>query len=209
MTVRNFLMARFYDLTMKTIEGKCLSAWREQLLSETQGDLLEIGSGTRVNLSYYPKSDHRLVMTEPDPHMLSILRKNIKQRHDLSISVKGFSAEHLDFPDNSFDSAVSTLVLCSVDSPEASLMEIRRVLKPGGKFFFIEHGLAKGFPHLMKRQKRFEPLWMCMCGNCHLTRDVEGEITHAGFSFEKVEKTNMSGGPSFVRPTLNGVAVKV
>lgn len=199
-------MARFYDASMNKMEEACLSAWRLELLSEAQGDVLEIGSGTGVNLSYYPKSITSLVLTEPEPHMLALLRENIGEGYSGKIRAEGFAAHALEFSDNSFDSVVSTLVLCSVDSLEAALSEIKRVLKPGGKLFFIEHVIASETPHLIKWQKFFQPFWIHMCGNCHLTRDTERYISSAGFSFHKIERLNSIGGPPIVSPTIKGIA---
>ena len=90
--------------------------------------------------------------------MLSLLKDNIRDLDDIDITVEGFSADNLNFADNSFDCAVSTLVLCSVDSPAAVLTEIVRVLKPAGRLFFMEHVLAKERPQLVKWQKLFQPL---------------------------------------------------
>jgi ubiquinone/menaquinone biosynthesis C-methylase UbiE len=206
MSIRSCLMARFYDASMRKMEESCLSAWRSDLLSETHGDVLEIGSGTGVNLPYYPKSINSLVLTEPEPYMLTLLRNRISNEYDESFKTERFTANALEFPDNSFDSVVSTLVLCSVDSPEAALGEIKRVLKPGGRLYFIEHVFAKETPHLIKWQKFFQPFWIHMCGNCHLTRDTEMYISHAGFTFNRIERLNSSGGPPIVSPTIKGIA---
>jgi SAM-dependent methyltransferase len=188
---------------MRGIEHACYSSWRSELLS---GDVLEVGSGTGVNLTYYPNSVNRLVLTEPDIHMLRLLNENIKQRQSKDISTENFAADELKFPDNSFDTVVSTLVLCSVDSPESTLKEIRRVLKPEGKLYFIEHVLAAEKPRLIKWQKFFQPFWKHMCGNCHLTRDTERNICNAGFNFEKIDRLHSTGGPPIVSPTIKGIA---
>ena len=186
-----------------------MSAWRSDLLSEVHGDVLEIGSGTGVNLLHYPNSINSLVLTEPEPHMLALLRSKLGEGYDGKFRAEGFAADALEFPDNSFDAVVSTLVLCSVDSPEAALGEIKRVLKSGGKLYFIEHVIAKETPRLIKWQKFFQPFWVYMCGNCHLTRDTEMYISHAGFSFHKIERLDSSGGPPIVSPTTKGVAISV
>jgi len=202
-------MAKFYDASMRKIEEACLSTWRAELLSVTSGDVLEIGGGTGVNLIYYPKSVSHLVLTEPDSHMLALLRRNLAENYDGPASAENLFAENLSYADNSFDSVVSTLVLCSVDSPDATLREIKRVLKPKGKIYFIEHVLATDAPHLIKWQKFFQPVWICMCGNCHLTRNTEKSISDAGFTFEKIEKLYSTGGPAIVSPTIKGVAINI
>jgi len=206
MSVRSYFIAKFYDASMKKMEAACLSRWRSELLANVSGDVLEIGSGTGANLPYYPESVNRLVLSEPEPHMLVLLRQNISKTRGNNCTAKRSSADQLDFPDNSFDSVVSTLVMCSVASSEATLGEIKRVLKPGGKFYFIEHVLAKDAPHLIKWQKLVQPFWIYMCGNCHTTRDTEQHISDAGFRFEIIDKVRASGAPSIVSPTIKGVA---
>lgn len=206
MSVRSYFMAKYYDASMKKMERACLSRWRSELLSDINGDVLEIGSGTGANLPYYPQSIHRLVLSEPESHMRDLLRQHINQTPGGKCTAESSSADKLSFPDNSFDSVVSTLVLCSVDSPDTALHEIKRVLKPGGKLYFIEHVLAKDAPHLIKWQRLVQPLWRYMCGNCHTARDTERHISDAGFTFETLEKLHASGAPSLVSPTIKGVA---
>ena len=211
MSIRSYFMARFYDSSMKEIESLCFSDWRSELLSDVRGDVLEIGSGTGVNLVHYPDSINSLVLTEPDKHMLRLLNQTIKQGQANKISVantraENFSADNLEFPDNSFDSVVSTLVLCSVSSQAATLSEIRRVLKPEGKLYFLEHVVATDRPRLIKWQRLIQPFWRHMCGNCHLTRDTESSITRAGFIFEKIDRPYSTGGPPIVSPTIKGIA---
>ena len=99
MSIRSYFMAKFYDASMKKMEEACLAAWREELLSEIAGDILEIGSGTGVNLSYYPNSINSLVLTEPESQMLTLLKHKINEEHDGKYRAEGFSADALDFPD--------------------------------------------------------------------------------------------------------------
>jgi len=199
-------MARLYDAAMRKMEQACFSEWRSDLLSEIHGDVLEIGSGTGVNLPHYPGSINSLVLTEPEPHMLTLLRNNIDERYGGKFRTEEFSADALKFPDSSFDSVVSTLVLCSVTSPEATLCEIKRVLKPGGRLYFIEHVCAQETPGLIRWQKFIQPFWKRMCGNCHLTRDTEMTISRAGFTFDRIERLDSCGGPAIVSPTIKGIA---
>ncbi len=206
MSIRNYFMAKFYDASMKKLEESCLSEWRSNLLSEIEGEVLEIGSGTGINLSYYPTSLKNLILTEPEPHMLGLLRKNLETSNRANTRAEAFSADSLSVPDHFIDAVVSTLVLCSVPSPGKTLNEIKRVLKPGGKFYFLEHVLANEKPHLIKWQKFFQPFWICMCGNCHLTRDTEQSISEAGFTFESIDRSFSTGGPGIVSPTIKGVA---
>ena len=209
MSIRSYFMAKFYDATMKKMEASCFSDWRTELLSDIDGDVLEIGSGTGINLAHYPDAIQSLVLTEPDSHMLRILNNNISEIDNEKISTEMIAADKLGFADNSFDSVVSTLVLCSVPSPERTLEEIRRVLKPGGKLYFMEHVIAADTPHIIKWQKMLQPFWVCMCGNCHLTRDTETYMRNAGFDFDKIDRLRSTGGPPIVAPTIKGVARNV
>lgn len=207
MSVRSYFMAKFYDASMKKIEKASFSGWREELLSEIEGDVLEIGSGTGVNLPHYPESLKSLILTEPEPHMLGRLKETVSLHRKTGIRAENYPSDSLKVPDASLDAVVSTLVLCSVNSPAETLNEIKRVLRSGGKLYFLEHVLAKEKPQLIKWQKFFQPLWIHMCGNCHLTRDTEQFILEAGFDIESIERTFSTGGPGIVSPTIRGTAV--
>jgi len=208
-TIRSYFMAKIYDASMKEMEDACMSNWRQELLSDISGDVLEIGSGTGINLPHYPMSVHELTLTEPEPHMLNLLKSNINGDLEDKCILANHPAETLNFPDNTFDAVVSTLVLCSVDSVEKTLYEIKRVLKPEGKFYFIEHVIAKDTPKLIKWQKLFKPFVIYMCGNCHLTRDTETSISNAGFEFKSIERLKSTGSPAIVSPTIKGIAINV
>ena len=206
MSIRSFMMAKFYDASMVAMEEACLATWRSNLLSRAKGNVLEIGGGTGANLQYYSETVENLEITEPDPHMLALLQDNLT-KYPGKIRAEAYSADNLLYPDNSFDTVVSTLVLCSVNSPEETLREIKRVLKPGGLFIFLEHVIAKDTPKLIRWQKLFQPFWIFMCGNCHLTRDTEALISDAGFRFDEIERLRSSGGPPIVSPTIKGTAI--
>ena len=201
-------MAKYYDATMRGMEEACLADWRADLLSQAEGDVLEIGSGTGVNLTYFPETISHLVLTEPDRHMRTQLSENARKRYRGRFRVEAFKAERIGLPDESFDTIVSTLVLCSVDSQLATLAEIRRLLRPGGAFLFIEHVLATGDSKLMRWQRFWNRLWVLMCGNCHLTRDTEQAILEAGLEFGSIDRTRSSGGPGIVSPSIRGIAWK-
>jgi len=204
----SYFMARFYDASMRGMEKACLARWRSELLNEVEGDVLEIGAGTGANLAYYSDSVSKLILTEPDAHMRVQLKENAARRWEREYEVATYGAEKIDFPDDSFDSIVSTLVLCSVNSPASALVEVRRLLKPGGTFLFIEHVLAKDRPRLLKRQRFWNRVWVPLCGNCHLTRDTEQSILDAGLELESINRTRFAGGPSIVSPIIKGVARK-
>jgi ubiquinone/menaquinone biosynthesis C-methylase UbiE len=200
-------MAAIYDWFMRDMEEACGRAWRAELLSDLRGDVLEIGAGTGRNLDHYCAL-RRLVLAEPDPHM----RKRLVQRTAVSsvastLDVVPWTAEALDCPDASFDAVVSTLVLCSVESPSRALAEMRRVLRPGGKLVFLEH-VASDDPRRRAWQRRLEPLWRPIAGNCHLCRETERAIEDAGLRIDRITRESARKALPIVRATIRGVAVR-
>jgi ubiquinone/menaquinone biosynthesis C-methylase UbiE len=189
------------------MEDASLAGWRKELLSAISGDVIEIGSGTGVNLQYYSDRVKSVTLTEPDRHMCDILQARLCDLDDDRFCMLQASADNLRFDDGSFDAAVVTLVLCSVDDQLQVLEEIKCVLRPGGKIFFIEHVLAKHEPKLIKWQKLLQPVWVCACGSCHLTRDTGNSIAEAGFRIERLENRMSSGCPAVVAPCISGIAI--
>ena len=112
----------------------------------------------------------------------------------LSVEVRDGTAEALPFEDASFDSVVCTYTLCSVQDPATALSEAMRVLRPGGRFLFCEHGLAPD-PGVTKWQRRVEPVWKAMAGGCHLTRPVAASLEKAGFRLDGVDSMYLPGTP--------------
>jgi ubiquinone/menaquinone biosynthesis C-methylase UbiE len=202
------LLAWSYDWLMHPSEEACLADWRRQLLRDASGDVLEVGAGTGVNLSFYPTSLSRLVLAEPDPHMRARLDRRLREgRRDAEIS--DASASSLPFPSATFDVVVATLVLCSVPDPEHALHEIDRVLRPGGRFIFLEHVAADERPARLKWQRRIEPIWRRVLGNCHLTRRTGDSIRAAGFRIESETRDSIRKAAPVARPSIRGVATKV
>src|ERR1700758_3858584 len=138
MSLRKSAFAAMYDRCSRASEEAGLAEIRQGLLEDASGDLLEIGAGTGVNLSYYDAGLSSLVLTEPEPAMLRRLRPKALEQAPLAQVVRA-SAEELPFEDSSFDTVVSTLVLCGVDHQVRALQEVRRVLRPGGRLLFLEH----------------------------------------------------------------------
>jgi len=207
-SIWSFFIFLFYDAVMRGNERRCLGEWRRELLAEVHADVLEIGGGTGVNLQYYPKTVNKLVLTEPDPNMRRQLQRRTEEMRPSGVTVAGFGAENIDLPDESFDCIVSTLVLCSVDSQAQALKEAWRLLRPGGALFFIEHVVAPDNAKLARWQKRLEPVWLRICGNCHLTMDTARAIREAGFELTRLDKVSIRGAPAIVRPVIKGVARK-
>jgi ubiquinone/menaquinone biosynthesis C-methylase UbiE len=180
---------------MRGSEEACLRDWRRELLSDLQGDILEVGAGTGANAPFYAPSAH-VIFTEPDAAM----RRRLSAR---GLTAQDADAAALPFPDASFDAVVATLVLCTVPSPERVLDEVARVLKPGGTFAFLEHVAGTG--GRLRVQKWLEPIWTPLAEGCHLTRDPEAAIA-ARFTIVSATRESMRKALPFVRPTVRGLA---
>jgi ubiquinone/menaquinone biosynthesis C-methylase UbiE len=196
--------AALYDRGLKATEEAGLRAMRRELLSQAEGRTIDLGAGTGVNLDLFPEAVSELVMAEPDPHMLKQLRAKAAGRGGVEIS--GASAQELPFADDSFDTAVFTLVLCTVPDPEAALRETARVLKPGGKLLFIEHVRA-GEASLAHWQDRLEKPWRFLADGCHCNRDTVAMIEASPLKLGQVEKGQLPKAPPIVRPLVSGSAV--
>jgi ubiquinone/menaquinone biosynthesis C-methylase UbiE len=178
---------------------------KRALFADLHGNVLEIGPGTGPNLSYYP-SDIHWIGIEPNPFMHPYLRQEA-ERLGLDIDLRSGTAEHLDVEDNSMDAVVSTLVLCSVDNLAATLQEILRVLKPGGRFFFLEHVAAPQGSGLRRVQQWVRPLWKSLGDGCCPDRETWLALENAGF--ENVSYQHFRANvPAIVSPQIIGVATK-
>jgi ubiquinone/menaquinone biosynthesis C-methylase UbiE len=200
-------MAAIYDRFMRRTEAH-LVPWRAALLSGLSGRVLELGAGTGVNLPFYPRALERLVLAEPDRHMRARLAARVGRERP-GAEVVDASAEALPFDDGAFDAVVSTLVLCSVRDVERALGEARRVLRPGGALVFLEHVAADERPARLRWQRRLEPIWKRVAGNCHLTRRTAEAIAAAGFVLEACERESLREALPFTRPSVRGVARRV
>lgn len=198
-------MACCYERVIGGAERRCLGAWRAELLADLDGEVLEIGAGTGINLGHYPSTVRRLHLCEPEPAMRGQLDRRLRAHAGVPVSVIAAPAERLPLADASIDHAVSTLVLCSVTDLAASLAELHRVLRPGGSLRFMEHVHAEHEPRVARWQRRLEPVWRWLSGNCHLTRDTARAIRTAGFELTRLEQTRMIGAPAIVRPMIVGV----
>jgi ubiquinone/menaquinone biosynthesis C-methylase UbiE len=205
----SWLMAAVYDRFMRGSEEACLAQWRAELLRDLSGAVLEVGAGTGVTLPHYPKSIARLVLCEPDAHMRRKLQRKVDAQALRNIEISDASLDSLPFKAGEFDAVVCSLVLCSVPEQPAALAEIARVLKPGGRLVFLEHIAADGRPERLKWQRRIEPVWKHLMGNCHLTRRTEAAIAAAGFKFDRIQRESIRKALPIVRPSIRGIARKV
>jgi len=204
----SFLTAYFYDRVMAKTEEACLKEWRYDLLQQVSGEVLEVGAGTGANIKLYSADVTQLVVTEPDEHMRKFLKEKIGNQQLENVSVTSGAADQIEAADESFDYVVSSLVCCSVMDLEACLREIRRVLRPGGGFVFLEHVAAADGSSRRRWQNIINPLWKTFMGNCHLNRETESAIVSEGFDIVQIDRESMRKAPSIVRPTIRGIARK-
>lgn len=196
------LFAALYDRLNAAAERGWMGERRAGLLSGARGEVLEIGGGTGANLPHY-RAAERVVVTEPDPFMRDKLRSKISQTQ-VPFEVSDAGAQDLPFADGSFDVVVSTLVLCTVPDQRAALAEIRRVLRPGGAFLFMEHVRSSG--KAARWQDRIEPFWTKLFAGCHPNRDTVAAIEAAGFRLEDLERFNPPAPLSALIPHVQGLA---
>jgi ubiquinone/menaquinone biosynthesis C-methylase UbiE len=198
------LFAAVYDRGLKGTEDAGLREMRRETLRAARGRTIDLGAGTGANLELYPDAVTELVLAEPDPHMAKRLRRKLAASSRQAEPVEA-SAESLPFEDSSFDTAVFTLVLCTVPNPEVALAEAARVLKPGGRLLFVEHVRAND-PGLARWQDRLERPWLFIGDGCHCNRDTVASIEASPLTVDRVERGKLPKAPPLVRPLVRGSA---
>ncbi len=184
-----------------------VSEQRQKVVPLAYGNVLEIGIGTGLNIAHYDKSRvTKITGVDPALRLHRLAQRRI-QRAGIEVDLIGLSAEKLPIADASFDSAVTTFTLCTIPDPVAALKEIRRVLKPGGKLFFFEHGRAPE-ESVRRWQARMQPLWTPLFGGCQLGRDIPALLTAAGFAPAALQQSYIDG-PKAVSYTYWGQAVAI
>lgn len=182
-----------------------LGRYRRDVLADVSGDVLEIGFGTGLNLPYYPDPVQQIVTVDPSPGVHRLAQKRI-DASPIAVDHRMLSGEALPMADHSFDSVVSTFTLCSIPKIEQALAEIYRVLRPGGRFFFVEHGLSDE-PSIQTWQHRLTPLQKRIAGGCHFDRDMR-QLIERQFDQVTLEAAYAQKVPKVAGYFYQGVAVK-
>jgi ubiquinone/menaquinone biosynthesis C-methylase UbiE len=165
---------------------------RRKVVPAAHGEVLEIGVGSGLNLSFYDRDRvQRLWALEPSPEMIARAREQ-PAAQGWACEFLEAGAEEIPLADDSVDTAVMTFTLCTIPEPDRALAEIRRVLRPQGQLLFCEHGLAPD-AGVERWQRRIEPLWKRVSGGCHLTRDTPGLLRNAGFSLSRLDTMYLPG----------------
>jgi ubiquinone/menaquinone biosynthesis C-methylase UbiE len=196
------LFAALDDRLNAGAERTWLGKRRADLVARATGQVLEIGAGTGANLAHY-RGVERVLAAEPDPAMRTRLESRL-DRATVPVEVSDAPAEHLGLPDASVDTVVCTLVLCSVADPDATLAELRRVLRSGGQLLVLEH--VRGEGRRARWQDRVTPLWRRVGAGCHPNRDTVAAIERAGFHLDHQERFDPPRVPAIIRPFVEVVA---
>jgi ubiquinone/menaquinone biosynthesis C-methylase UbiE len=197
------LFATIYNPVLASGEWAGMRRMRRELVGQAAGSVLEIGAGTGLNLRHYSAAVTQLTLTEPEPAMLAKLRK-AADGHRLQPRVVQAPAEQLPVGDDIVDCVVSTLVLCTVDAPAATLHQIRRVLRPGGKLLLIEHVQAADGSALRGAQNRLHRPWKAFACGCNCNLDTEALLAAAGFDAAGLQRGTWKLMPPLVRPLIVG-----
>jgi len=194
----------FYDSSMDSTK---INEGRKSILSRiADEEILEIGFGTGINLQFYPGVVKKIIGVDINKGMTKKAREKILESQN-KVELHTTGSETLPFPDNRFDAAVSTYTLCSIKNITSALNEIYRVVKPGGKYYFLEHGLADNLK-TQKWQNRLNPIQNIWTGGCNLNRDIKSLINNAGFKFLELKNYYLKRDPKIVGYMYEGIAVK-
>ncbi|MGB7293655.1 MAG: class I SAM-dependent methyltransferase [Thermodesulfobacteriota bacterium] len=185
---------------------KILEKYRKDLLSDVDGNILEIGFGTGINLPFYPDHVRKITVVEPNQGMNPKAMKRVASS-GIQVDLKHMSVDSLPFPDNTFDSVVSTFTLCSVENVNKALSEVKRVLKQGGRFFFLEHGLSPD-PNVEKWQNRLNAITNMFADGCNLNRNIKNLVESTELIISELENFYLEKTPRFGGYLYNGFADK-
>ena len=185
---RDHILPYLTDLSMRQ---RNLAAYRSRVIPAADGRVLEIGVGSGLNLPLYTANVRQVIGLDPSPKLLSMARKVLLRVLPPVEFVEG-SAEAVPLEDASVDTVVTTWTLCSIPDAPRALREMRRVLKPGGRLLFVEHGLAND-ANVRWWQDHLTPVWKRIGGGCHLNRPIRKLIEAAGFQFERLDTGYMRG----------------
>lgn len=200
----SWLGPRLYDPFLAFGEWRGLQQRRASLLAGARGRVLEIGAGTGLNVRHYPGQIDELVLAEPDPQMARGLRARVAG-HPASPTVVAAPAEELPFDSGTFDTVISTMVLCTVPELPPALREIRRILRHDGQFLFMEHVRADD-PRLARWQDRALRIWKPFALGCHCNRDTMTVLRESDWAIHSLQQFEWRGMPFIVKPVIAGSA---
>jgi SAM-dependent methyltransferase len=184
---------------------KAVAPLRQRVCERLEGDVVEIGFGSGLNVPFYPRAVSRVAAIEPADVGWKLAEKRLRET-SVPVQRSGLDGQSLPFPDDSFDAALSTWTMCTIPDIAAALSELRRVLKPGATLHFVEHGLAPD-ERVRRWQHRLEPVQKRLFGGCHLTRPIPDLLAGAGFTIADLDVFYEDGAPKFLGADSLGMAV--
>jgi len=204
-----YVFAGLYDRFLARSEAAGLSEKRREMLVPARGRTLELGAGTGLNLPHYPDTVTELVVTEPYPHMVPKLHEKMDalqlDRPGRRTQLVVAEAERLPFEDDSFDTVVAAMILCTVKDPEVVLVEIERVLKPGGQYLFLEH-IRNPDEKIARKQDRIQPGWYLFGNECHCNRPTVDTIGKSPLRITELKRDKIPAAKDFIEAMVIGRA---
>jgi ubiquinone/menaquinone biosynthesis C-methylase UbiE len=198
---RTQLLPRVLDKMMSTAVEREI---RARVCADLHGDVLELGFGSGLNLEHLPPAVTSLAAVEPSAVAVKIAQPRIATSGK-AVRLAGLDGQRIELPDASVDTALSTWTLCTIPDAGVAIAEVRRILRPGGTFHFVEHGDADN-DATRQWQRRFEPLQKRVGGGCHLTRRIDELLTANGLVLERLDRYYAPKVPKAVGSTYEGVA---
>ena len=200
---RAWANAKFFE-SMDSYSHRRLGARKKALFADLPRVVVELGAGTGASMRYLAPGS-RLIAIEPNPHAHDALRRNAA-RYGIDLEIREDPAESTGLASASVDAVICTLVLCTVEDPAASLAEVRRILRPGGRFAFIEH-VGSGPGPIRAVQRLLRGPWRYVFDGCCLDRDTASSITAAGFADVRIEPFRFGGVFVPIWSQISGIAV--
>ena len=195
------VLPRIINVTCST---KVAEEQRQRVCEGLRGQVVELGFGSGLNVPFYPDAVRGVAAIEPSDAGWKLAAKRLASS-GVAVRRSGLDGQSLPLPDDSCDSALTTWTMCTIPDVHAALLELRRVLRPGGTVHFLEHGLAPDEP-VRRWQHRLEPIQKRVFGGCHLTRSIVDSLKSAGFTISELAAYYESGSPKFLGANSLGVA---